>query len=509
MMEPARILIVEDEAIIAMDLSSRLRNMGHVVVATAATGAMALKRAIELRPELVLMDIVLQGDLDGIETTKLMRQQIDVPVVYLTSHSDPATIRLAVGTEPFGYLLKPFNERELQASIQVALYRHRTEAKLRKLERWMSATISSIGDAVIATDLQGKVTLINPAAQQLTGWDESAAVGRPFHEVFNALASDKREPARDLIATALDRGVDIGLNERVILRSRDGRELHIDDSAAPIRGDDGQATGVVVVFRDCSERMIAEQAQLSRQHVFELSAQQSTAQLAAANRALSAFSFSVTHDLRPPLRAVASFSATLAERYGDVLDSDGQRFLAAIHRKSSELESMIDGFIQLDRLRHASLSVVPLDLNAMLCDVLVELAAQQPRAAQVVVEPLPTVMADAASMRMLWQHLLSNALKFTAQCDPPDIRVSGELQGETAVFRVADNGEGFDMAQSSPLALLFSHLHNGQQFDGRGVGLAIVNAVAERHHASVAASGQTGLGATFELRWPAVQLPPA
>jgi two-component system cell cycle sensor histidine kinase/response regulator CckA len=502
-MQTARIMVVEDEAIIAMDLAQRLRSVGHEVVATAATGAQALQRAACQQPDLVLMDIVLQGAMDGIQTAARLRETSDVPVLFLTSHSDPATIGGALGTEPYGYVLKPYNERELQAAIQVALYRHRSEDRLRKLERWLSATMASIGDAVIATDRGGLVTLINPVAQRLTGWAEAQAVGRPFEQVFRAVQGAGREPVQGLVQRGLVGRFAAQLDDGVLLQTAGGGEVPIDKSVAPILDDDGDATGVVIVFRDATERLVAQRAVQSLAQQLEHRVRQRTAQLEQANRALSGFSFAVSHDLRAPLRAISGFGTLLAERCGEVLDAEGQKFLDVIRGKSDEMERMINDFLRLYRLRHEPLHIVHLDTGALVRDVLRDLGAQYPRAAEVEVDVLPAVQADAGLMRMLWVNLLGNALKFSAGVEQPLVRVSAVREGETIVFAVADNGVGFDPQHAARLFTMFKRLHAQSEFDGHGIGLAIVSAVAERHEAQVSACGRPGLGATFELRWPA------
>ena len=505
-MDMARILIVEDEAIIAADLASRLRKMGHDVVAIAASGARALSKAAEHRPDLVLMDIVLQGDMNGIETAGQMRQVLDAPVIFLTSYSDAATVKAAVGTSPFAYLLKPFHERELDAAIQVALYRHRTETKLRKLERWLSATVSSLGDAIITTDLHGCVTLINPAAQTITGWTESDALGKPFHEIFRVFKQSTREPAHGLLQSGLEYGIGVGFNEHVVVHARNEGEMPVDHNVAPIRDESGASIGVVLVFRSCSERLLAEQTRLTQQLQLEHNMLRRVSELERANRDLSAFTAAVAHDLRAPLRAVTGFSAMLTDRYGSALDPDGRQFIDIIHRKSGEMQDMIDAFMRLYRMRQEPLQMAQLDVYAIVRKLIDEMQVEQPRAARVVVDALPAVEGDEALMRMLWVNLVTNALKFTAGTEPAQIRISGEAVGSEAVFRISDNGMGFDMAQASRLFTIFQRLHTQTEFAGNGIGLAIVSAVVERHRGSVSGFGRPGAGARFEVRWPLVQV---
>lgn len=259
-MNGARILIVEDEFIVARDLEGRLRSLGYVVVGVTAFAEQAIRLTGELRPDLVLMDIRLQGPMDGITATEAIRRDYDIPVVYLTAYADDLTLSRARLTEPFGYVLKPFEERELRTVIEMALYKHQAERRLRASERHYATTLSSIGDAVLSTDAAGHITFLNPVAEALTGWTMAEASGRPFHEVFRILDEETRQPPEGPLDRVLRDGVVVGLGNRTLLVARDGREIPIDDCAAPIRDERGTCTGAVLVFRDVTERRRAQEA---------------------------------------------------------------------------------------------------------------------------------------------------------------------------------------------------------------------------------------------------------
>lgn len=496
-MDTARILVVEDEGIIAADLSDRLGKLGYTVIATVASGEKALQAAARESPDLVLMDIVLKGQMNGIEAAEKIRQSHDIPIVYLTSHADAATVQAACVTEPFGYVLKPFNERELQTTIQIALYRHRAEAKLRKIERWLATTLDSIGDAVIATDSQGMVTLLNPVAERLTGWRQEEAIGRAFAEVFHAIDGITRQPLESLVEKALREGYSIGLEEHVCLRTKGGGETPIDDSIAPIRDELGNVTGTVLVFRDCTERKLAEGALQALNQQLEHRVTERTAQLEAANKELAAFSYSISHDLRAPLRAVNGFSELLAEKYADLLDDEGKYFLQVVRRSSRSLGEMIDDFLRLFRLRNEPLRIRLIDMNQLLQDVIDDLKAHHHFPVNVKVMPLSSTHGDLGLIRQLWINLLGNAVKFTSKRDQPMIEVGGEEKDDHFVFYVKDNGAGFDMRYADKLFGVFQRLHRAEEFEGTGIGLAIVNRIVRMHGGVVRAEGKLDEGATF------------
>ncbi|MDD5434920.1 MAG: response regulator [Nitrospira sp.] len=166
-----RILIVEDEGIEALDLQHRLTSMGYTVPDIVFTGEEAVIKAGETHPDLILMDIMLQGEMDGVTAAGQIHARFDIPIIFLTAYADEGTLHRAKVTGPYGYLIKPFKEKELHISIDMALYKHTMEQKLKESEKWFVTTLSSIGDAVIAvTDKNGLITFMNPVAEGLTGW---------------------------------------------------------------------------------------------------------------------------------------------------------------------------------------------------------------------------------------------------------------------------------------------------------------------------------------------------
>lgn len=250
----ARILIVEDESLVADDLEQRLSKLGYDPVGIVDTGEEAVARGVELRPDLVLMDIRLKGRMDGVEAAGLLRAPHRIPVVFLSSHSDRGTLERAGMSEPFGYLTKPFQERDLHATIEMAIYRHHAEERLHQLERWLASTLRSIGDAVIATNKDGRITYLNPAAEMLTGWTMSEATGQPWARVFRIATFSTGSPITDLVQRAQDEGIVINLEKTVVLTTQAGCSLPVDDSVAPIRDDAGSVIGCVIVFRDATAR---------------------------------------------------------------------------------------------------------------------------------------------------------------------------------------------------------------------------------------------------------------
>ncbi len=249
-----QILVIEDENIVALDLKNRLEILGYTVPAVISSGQEAIHQAAEIRPDLILMDIKLKGSMDGIAAAGQIRDRFDIPLIYLTAYADEVTLERAKITEPFGYLLKPFEDRELQTTIEIALYKHRMERRLKESEQWLSAILTSVDQAVIATDIQGCIKFMNPVAETLTGWSQTEALGSDLSELFKLIDLETRTPLENPITRVTGGEAEA----EALLVARDGQERPVESSLAPLRDDQGAITGTVLVFRDISERKQAE-----------------------------------------------------------------------------------------------------------------------------------------------------------------------------------------------------------------------------------------------------------
>lgn len=255
-MNSAKILIAEDESLIAADLDRCLTEMGYAIVGIVDTGEAAVRQTLALRPDLVLMDIRLKGHLDGIEAAGQIRTAYrpPPPVVFLTAYADEETLIRAGYCEPFAYVVKPYDARALRAAVQTALYRYNAELRIRRLERWQATTLRSLGNGVISTDKDGLVNYINPMGEALTGWTLFEALGQPLELVFRAVRAGDRQPIPNPAHRAVQEGRMIELNHDTLLLRRDGQEMPIDENTSPIRDDEGRITGAVLVIREATGR---------------------------------------------------------------------------------------------------------------------------------------------------------------------------------------------------------------------------------------------------------------
>jgi PAS domain S-box-containing protein len=260
---------------------------------------------------------------------------------------------------------------------------------------------------------------------------------------------------------------------------------------------------LVAVYDDVTARKRAEKEVQDLNRELEARVQARTAELRAANEELEAFSYSVSHDLRAPLRAIDGFSRVMDEEYGRGLDEEGRRLLGVIRANTQRMSQLIDDLLAFSRAGRHRMQRAPVDMAALAREAFGEQLPEAARARVTLnVGALPNVDGDPAMLRQVWANLLSNAVKFSAPKEKPVIEVFGEVDGEDAVYHVRDNGVGFDMQYADKLFGVFQRLHSTGEFEGTGVGLALVQRIVQRHGGRVWAEGTVGEGATFSFALP-------
>ncbi len=242
-----KILIVEDERITAEDLAEVLKDLGYQVSAVVSSGEEALREAERNPPDLVLMDIRIKGDLDGTETARILRDRFDVPVVYLTAHADRDTLERAKQSRPLGYIVKPFHEAELHASVEMALYKHWHDVRSRGREQHVMDVLGALSLGIASVDQSGAIRMMNRAAEDLTGWSMEQAAGMPVRQVFR-LADEATGRERELpLEQALEQRAVVEIRDRALI-TKNGYHQRISGNIAPLRGADGGPGGAVIMF---------------------------------------------------------------------------------------------------------------------------------------------------------------------------------------------------------------------------------------------------------------------
>jgi len=496
------VLIVEDEWMVAWDLERSLKEMGYQVVGTVDSSHEALKVAAEKRPDVALMDIRINGDADGITTAAALVERFDVPVVYLTAYTDDATLSRAARSQAYGYVVKPFTSREVKSAIEVARHKHAADAKVAQSARWLSTTLRSIGDAVVACDRDQKVAFMNPAAETLTGWKEAEARGLPVDDVVQIQSvSGPRRPLKDALEARERQTLPPGT--RLVSRAG-GEPAEIDDSASPIEHD-GSVLGAVLCFRD-----VTQQRRLQRQ-----------AEASERLASLGLMATSVGHELNNPLAFVQSNVGLLAAG----LD----RVDAAIHagdlgpELSSHLEELVEtvddlrlGTERIQRIvsdldvfaRPAADQNLPVDVREVLQWALL-VSANRVRARGRLVsdlQPTPKVLASEVWLGQVLISLLVNAghaLPSGLEGGKGEVRARcGAAADGRAFVSVSDTGAGLTR---EALEKLFTPLGTpGGPGAGAGLGLAISHTLVTAMGGEMRAWSTQGQGTTFE-----VLLPPA
>lgn len=253
-MTDIKVLVVEDEAIVAMDVKYRLESLGYIIPAIASTGEDAVKLSAQTSPDVILMDIMLGKGMDGVEAAEIIHKSSDIPIIYLSAYADEKTLARAKITKPFGYILKPFEERELHSAIEIAIYNHNLEKELKESKKWLQAAINSIGDAVIATDKNGNIKIMNPFAEALTGWKKEEVLSHPLKTIFNIINGDTGEKVEDPINRVYKEGSFYGLACNTLLISKNGKEIPVEIIGSLIKDDRDAIIGVILTFYDIFER---------------------------------------------------------------------------------------------------------------------------------------------------------------------------------------------------------------------------------------------------------------
>ena len=266
-MDSPKILVVEDEKVLAVDIRNRLQNLGYTVPDITDSGEEAIKKVAETHPHLVLIDICLSGKINGVQVADIIQNNFDVPVLSLTEYSQDRTLHKQELTEPFSYILKPIAERDLHVAVEMALYKHEIEKKLEEKCQELTAIINSMGCAVIVCDTNGCVKIMNPVAEKLTGFKQNEAIGKDLTEIFSLIDNEINEPIENLAKLAIKADAVLSLPENCTLIAKDGTQIPIGDSVAPIR-DNGKITGAVLVFQDITKRKHKE-AQLLRNAFYD------------------------------------------------------------------------------------------------------------------------------------------------------------------------------------------------------------------------------------------------
>jgi len=385
--------------------------------------------------------------------------------------------------------------------------RQRLVRELETEQARLQAIIASAPEAIVVADENGQILMTNPAADQLYAHPEGCVMDAPSCALFQFCQTDGTAcvPGDQPLLRSAKEG-ETHRNVEMVLAWPDGRHRDLLVNTAPIRDREGHSSGAVGLFQDITQRKQTEEKvrKLNLEladYVREVS--ERTFQLEAANKELEAFSYSVSHDLRTPLRAIEGFARMLREDYTQKLDEEGLRLLEVIRTNTQIMSQLIDDLLALSRLGRQEIRAQEIDVGGLVTSVFGELRLQNPgRQMELVLQLPPPAFGDRNLINQVLINLLANAVKFTKPREKTIIEVSGWTEGKENIYSIKDNGVGFDMRYVEKIFGVFQRLHRREDFEGTGVGLAIVQRIISRHGGRVWASGKVNKGAVFYFALP-------
>ncbi len=383
--------------------------------------------------------------------------------------------------------------RRRQAALYGDLYR--SEQAQRKVEEEFRITLYSIGDGGIAADRESRVRQMNPVAENLTGWTEAEARGKPLDEVFRIVNEETRAVVENPVEGVLREGQVVGLANHTLLIARDGTERPIADSAAPIRDESGAVTGVVLVFRD----QTAERAALKALADRTVQLERANRELVSLNAELDDFTNMASHDLQEPLRALTTFSDLLGKDLGHSLPERAAQDLGFITEAAKRMQTLIHDLLALARVGRIAKEREKVSLHEC-ADQALEASAMRVKetGAEVTRDELPVLWGDSTLLTQLYQNLIGNALKFSGK-QRPIIRLTVEEREGKQIFGAQDNGIGIEPKYAQQIFQPFKRLHGQAEYEGSGIGLAICRKIVERHGGKIWVESELGKGAHFRF----------
>ncbi len=492
-MDHSKILIVEDEPLIARVLGRSLRNLGYEVAGIVSSGERALEMAAQSKPRLVLMDIKLEGRMDGIEAASRIRSALNIPVVFLTAYGDDDVVQKAKIAEPFGFLVKPCKEKELHRAIEMAIYKSEAEQTLVAAKEEWERTFDAVSDSVVILDLDHRIIRANRATSKRLNAPMDQLVGAKCYKFFHGTESPPSFcPHSQLLSDGRPRIVEVC---EPFLRGT------FEVSVYPLFNNAGQLDGSVHVAHDITERKLNEEKQ------------------AELIEEIKHFAYIVSHDLRAPLTNLRGFANELemaiqtirntvgespedlsSDRVAELkmtLDEDIPESLGFIKSALSRIDHLISAILRLSRIGHTELTVEPLDMNDLVEETVRSFAHQiSQRGIRVSVGELPEIVADRTAMEQIVGNLLDNAVKYLDPSRMGEIKISGRPDGIQTVFEIADNGMG---VESKDLERIFQVFQRSgiQDVPGEGMGLAYVKTLVRHHGGRIWCESEPGVGSVF------------
>src|SRR5262245_40391717 len=469
-MKRAKILVVEDEAIVALDLTERLNGLGYQVVGAVAKGEEAIAAAAEYFPDLILMDMRLAGAIDGAEAATRIHELRDIPIVYLTAHSDPQTISRVTSSEPFGYILKPFAERELRIQIEIALYRHSVEQRVRQSEEQMRTIMDTAQDGIMAVDGQGLIVSVHPALGDIFGYSEEELI----------------ECEVNTILPGFSRLLDIEENDHGWLRTHNGKVIGSVREFTGRRKDQSEIPLEIALSRKSGLQRgnyIGIVRDLRRRKRLERELKQRVEELRDLDRRKDEFLATLSHELRNPLAPIRN-AATILKR-ADLNDPKLRWCCDIIDEQVAQMSRIMEDLLDISRITRGQLEVRKqwVRLADVVNNALESCRSLVDSGGHAVKVDLPAediqLFADETRLKQVLGNLIANAAKYMDI--KGRIELSAKVEGEQIAISVRDWGIGIAPEFLPKLFEMFSQADSRLERSrgGLGIGLAVVRSLVD------------------------------
>ncbi len=510
-----KILVVDDEMIITTQLEEHLTFMGYEVVGSAASGEEAISMARDLRPDLILMDIVMQPEgLDGIDAAEMIQTDQDIPVIFLTAFADDKYVERARNVEPFGYILKPYQEREVKACIEVALHKKEIERQLRESEERHRSVVETAGEALIIVDRRGNIVSWNHAAETMFGYSTAESAGQPFTLMIPERLRRKLEHEMNQIVATGKSAMPGKMVEYTGLR-KDGSEFPIEFSLSTWKT--REEIVFTIITADITERkrieeaLAAERASLAervKERTAELS--KAHAELVHAVRLKDDFLASMSHEFRTPLNVILGMTEILQEKIYGPQNDQQLSYLRQIEESGQRLLALITDLMDSSQIRTGELElhITPVSVE-LICQAGLRFLNQAAHKKQLKVafmcdSTVTTIQADEHRMKHVLVELLNNAVRFTPQGGTIGLDVEGNPEKRVISFSVWDTGIGIAKEDLERLFQPFVHVDSSlsRGYEGAGIGLSLAHHIVAKHGGSIAVESEEGKGSRFTVSLP-------
>ncbi|NEP02691.1 MAG: PAS domain S-box protein [Symploca sp. SIO2E9] len=447
------------------------------------------------------------GDIDGITAAGRIREKLKLPVVYLSAHSDDATLERAKLTQPFGYLIKPFNERDLRVTIETALHKHRSESHLVEQKQLLEMILRSAADAVVATDQTGAIKYMNPAAEKLTGWPFSEACDKRIVEVVKFVNEITGEFTDNQAMRVLKEGRVLYLDQHMALVARDTTQSQVTDSVSPITHDTGEINGVVVILSDLSER---QQIPVLEKEIFETKQlQEETSKTLAAQQELNLLKSHllsiIAHEYRTPLAVIQGSSEILRYYSKNLSPETTESYFERIQFSVERMNQLINDVLVFNQAEAGQLPFEPSPFNVTaFCRDLIEeqrlLLGSDYNLNFNYQSSGIVANLDQQLLHIIISNLLTNAIKYSPQGGSISLSLWCEL--DKICLQVQDQGIGIPPADHYKLFSTFFRASNVGSISGTGLGLSIVKKCVDLHRGQISFTSEVGVGTTFTVTLP-------